>query len=147
MQLHTLQKTHPNKDKSPRVGRGGKRGTTSGRGQKGQRAHGGRRIPTGMKEILSRLPKLRGVKNPPQSEKPQVLNLDSLNKLVGSEQPVITVELLYKAGLIKDKKGSVKILGDGNIVKAITLHGLIVSKSVKAKVEAAGGKVINSINV
>ena len=141
MQLHTLRPFHKLKISRPRIGRGGKRGTTSGRGQKGQKAHGGRRIPSGLKEILQRLPKLRGVKNKPKSEKPQILNLMDLSKIIGSEHAVITRELLFRAGLIKDKRKDVKILGDGDFTKAITTQGLLVSKSAREKIEAAGGQV------
>lgn len=143
MQLHTLRPLHKLKNPQPRVGRGGKRGTTSGRGQKGQKAHGGRRIPSGLKEILQRLPKLRGIKNKPKSEKPQILNLQDLSKIIGSEHVVITRELLLRAGLIKDKHKDVKILGDGDFTKAVTMQGLLVSKSAREKIEAAGGQIKN----
>lgn len=60
MQLHQLKPLHPNKRPKPRVGRGGKRGTYSGRGQKGQRARAGHRIRPASRDLLQRLPKLRG---------------------------------------------------------------------------------------
>ena len=141
MQLHTLQRQHPYKKPQPRVGRGGKRGTTSGRGQKGQHAHGGRRIPSGLKEMIQRLPKLRGFNNKSLFVKPQIINLDDLVKLLGSEQVTITSDLLAKAGLIKDKKIPVKLLGDGTIAKQITVEGILVSKSARTKIEAVGGTI------
>jgi len=65
MQLHELQPTFPNKDRK-RIGRGGKRGTTSGRGQKGQSSRAGHRIRPAERDFIQRLPKLRGVKNKPK---------------------------------------------------------------------------------
>ena len=62
MQLHELRPTEERKAKK-RVGRGGKRGTYSGRGMKGQKARAGRRIRPAMRDLMQRTPKLRGVKN------------------------------------------------------------------------------------
>jgi len=62
MQLHQLQANHPNYGKK-RVGRGGKRGTASGRGTKGQHSRAGRRIRPAERDFIQRLPKLRGVRN------------------------------------------------------------------------------------
>ncbi len=62
MQLHQLQSNHPNYGKK-RVGRGGKRGTTSGRGTKGQHSRAGRRIRPAERDFIQRLPKLRGIGN------------------------------------------------------------------------------------
>lgn len=138
MQLHTLQREHRLKNPKPRIGRGGKRGTTSGRGQKGQKAHGGRRIPTGLKELIQRLPKLRGVKNKPKSNKPAVVNVGDLAKI---QESIITKDLLRKMGFLERKDRSVKILGDGEIKRAITLRGVAVSKSARTKIEKAGGKI------
>ena len=142
MQLHTLQREHALKKDRPRVGRGGKRGTYSGRGMKGQKAHAGRRIPSGLKAILSRLPKLRGAGNKSIQEKPEIVNLGDLNK-VFQETNIINKHILAQHGLIKDVKNKVKILGNGEIKKAITLEGLLISQSAKKKIEAAGGKVLN----
>lgn len=142
MNLHTLQRIHPLKSNRPRVGRGGKRGTYSGRGQKGQRAHAGRRIPSGLRTIIQRLPKLRGFKNKPTSPKPQIINLNDLSHLTNLKSeavPTINRDLLFKQGLIRDKRQPVKILGDGVIGKAIVVEGLLFSRSAKTKIEAAGG--------
>ncbi len=136
MQLHTLQPKHPLTNKQPRIGRGGKRGTSSGRGTKGQGAHGGRRIPSGLKEILGRLPKLRGFKNKPKSDKPQIINLKDLVKV---DAKIINKDVLFKNKLIKNPKKPVKVLGDGEIKKAVILDGLIISKSAKIKIEKANG--------
>ncbi|MEK7115036.1 MAG: 50S ribosomal protein L15 [Patescibacteria group bacterium] len=142
MQLHNLRPKHALTGKQPRIGRGGKRGTSSGRGTKGQGAHGGRRIPSGLKEILGRLPKLRGFKNKPKSDKPQIINIEDLAKI---DDKVINRDVLFKNKLIKNPKKPVKILGDGEIKKAVTLEGLIISKSAKIKIEKANGKISTSI--
>ena len=60
IQLHTLQPFHPLKKKAPRVGRGGQRGTTSGKGTKGQKSRSGRRIRPAERDLIIRIPKLRG---------------------------------------------------------------------------------------
>lgn len=142
MQLHNLQPKHSLTNKQPRVGRGGKRGTSSGRGTKGQGAHGGRRIPSGLKEILGRLPKLRGFKNKPKSDKPQIINVGDLIKI---EDKIINKEVLFKNRLIKNPKKPVKVLSEGEIKKAVTLEGLTTSKSAKNKIEKANGKISTSI--
>lgn len=120
MLLHEI-KSH-NKNKAPRVGRGGKRGTTSGRGQKGQGAHAGRGIRPANRDFIQRLPKLRGRgthQNKPKSVKLPVINIGDLD--TGKPMP----------------KGY-KILGGGGITKAIRVYGK-VSKSARAKIEKAGG--------
>lgn len=59
MQLHQVQPTHKNKSKK-RIGRGGKRGTYSGRGMKGQKSRAGRKIRPAVRDLIQRTPKLRG---------------------------------------------------------------------------------------
>lgn len=138
MQLHQLKPTHKSKNKK-RVGRGGKRGTYSGRGQKGQKSRAGRRIRPALRDLLIRIPKLRGIKNKPLRPKPLVLNLQNLAK-IGSE--IISVQTLKNGGLVDKKyRGPVKILGDGEVKKPLILKGLSVSKSAKIKIEKAGGKI------
>lgn len=113
-----------NKNKAARVGRGGKRGTTSGRGQKGQGAHAGRGIRPAERDYIQRLPKLRGRgthQNKPRNPKLPVINVGDLD----ATKPV--------------PKGY-KILGGGTITKAVRVYGK-VSKSARAKIEQAGGFV------
>lgn len=131
MQLHLLQRQHPLKDKKTRVGRGGKRGTTSGHGQKGQKSRSGRRIRPAERELLQRLPKLRGYKNRFRGEKMEVLNVGDLEKY--SQNGVVNEKILGKR---------VKILGDGEIKNSVTVERLPVSKSAKEKIEKAGGKIL-----
>jgi len=141
MKLHKLSKLH--RERSQRVGRGGKRGTTSGRGTKGQKSRSGRVIRPAMRDLISRLPKHRGFRNKPDENKPvAVLNVGDLSKLDFAE---ISLKELKAKKVLKNRVKDVKILGDGEIKKAITVTGLRVSKSAKIKIEKAGGKVHESI--
>lgn len=115
--------------KEKRIGRGGKRGTTSGRGTKGQKSRAGHRIRPAERELYSRLPKFRGFKNKPVSEKKAVLNIGDLSS---SSESIFT----------QDNLGKVKILGMGELKRPVTVKGLPVSESAKKKIEKAGGKVI-----
>jgi len=139
MQLHDLKPNHPLKNKKPRVGRGGKRGTFSGKGSKGQKSRAGHRIRPAERDYIQRLPKMRGYKNKPLSPKEQVINVGDLEKKV--EGGIINPEILAKAGLVDLKKGAkIKILGDGALKKAFQFEGVNLSKNAKEKIEAAGGK-------
>ena len=111
-----------------RVGRGGKRGTTSGRGTKGQKSRSGHVIRPAERDLLIRLPKLRGYRNKSISDKIRGLNIGVLEKMDGSE--------FSSANL-----GLVKILASGELKKKISIKGLTVSKSAKEKIEKAGGSV------
>lgn len=133
MQLHQLQPEHPLRDKRTRVGRGGKRGTTAGRGTKGQKSRSGHRIRPAERDYLQRLPKKRGYKNRSLKEKlglkPEVINVGDLEKLVNGN--LIDAKVLPNT----------KILGDGELKKSYTIKGVPMSASAKKKIEAAGGKV------
>lgn len=138
MELHELQsKTFRKKPK--RVGRGGKRGTTSGRGQKGQKSRSGHRIRPALRDLMIRIPKLRGFRNKSLVEKPYVISLDALDRVSSNE---ITIKTLLEAGVLKKSDKKVKILGDGDVKRALTVTGIKVSLSAKAKIEKAGGKVV-----
>jgi large subunit ribosomal protein L15 len=114
--------------KSKRVARGGKRGTTAGRGTKGQKSRAGRRIRPAGRDLLIRLPKLRGYKNKSIKEKPRALNLGDLAKF---SETIFT----------KENLGNVKILGNGELQKSVIIRGLPLSKNARQKIEKAGGKV------
>ncbi|MBI2024551.1 MAG: uL15 family ribosomal protein [Candidatus Harrisonbacteria bacterium] len=131
MQLHTLKPKHQLKSSKPRVGRGGKRGTYSGKGVKGQKSRSGHRIRPAERELLQRLPKLRGVKNKPLTPKTDVVNVGDLETF--AKNGMVSKKLLGK---------KIKILGEGEIKSAITVEGLPVSESARKKIEAAGGKII-----
>lgn len=138
MQLHELQPIYKKKNKK-RVGRGGKRGTYSGHGIKGQKARAGRKIRPAERDIILRLPKLRGFKNKPIKPKPVVVNLDDLEKKVKGN--IINKQTLLKAGLIRKSDKRIKILAKGEIKRPITIEGLEVSLSAKKKIESAGGVI------
>lgn len=139
MQFHTLNPTVTHKERK-RIGRGGKRGTYSGRGQKGQKARAGRKIrPTAERELISRFPKLRGVKNKPKKEAPLVINIGALSRW--EKGGVVSGAILFEKGVIKKTNSPVKILGGGEPKSAFTIRGIPISKSARAKLEKAGGKV------
>ena len=134
MQLHNL----PIQNKQEkRVARGGKRGTTAGRGTKGQKSRSGHRIRPAQRDLLIRIPKLRGYRNKPKSESNLVLNLSDLSKI---KADVINRDAL-KAYFGKDFRNEIKILDTGEIKKAVKIEGVKVSKGAKAKIEKAGGSV------
>lgn len=148
------QKSLKTKTKKRRVGRGygsGKGGHTSGRGMKGQRSRSGfKRQKAWLREAnINSLPKLRGIgkrSNRKRYEKAKlnsfVLNVSDLDKLRDGE--VVTQSFLKSRGLIKSrsKKVDIKILGEGNISKKITVKGIKTSEMAQEKIEKAGGTVI-----
>lgn len=148
MQLHELQRTIPNK-KAKRVGRGGKRGKTSGRGHKGQKAHSGRAPRPEIRDMIKKLPKLRGHGiNRSQAVhtgrvKVQTVNLDTLS-VHFSHGDHITPEILLTKKLIARSGGRmalVKILARGSFDKKVTVSGCLLSKTAKEAIIKAGGEV------
>ena len=141
MQLNQLQRVTPRKYEK-RVGRGGKRGKTSGRGTKGQKARAGHRIRPDVREQLKKLPKLRGYKQKSIQDKPLVVNVASLEVAFASNDQV-NPSVLLERGLIRSRRGSkkpvVKILGDGELTKKLNVSGCIISAPARAKIEKAGG--------
>lgn len=143
MQLHQLKPKHKRKEKK-RVGRGGKRGTYSGRGMKGQKARAGSKLQPQIRVFVKRYPKLRGYKFKEKNKKVVVINVGNLEKKFKKNEKV-NPQALLKKGLISKMKGrvpQVKILGKGKIKKALTVEGCQFSKEAKEKIEKAGGKTI-----
>lgn len=137
MQIHNLSS---NKKKRKRIGRGGKRGTYSGRGQKGQKARAGHRIRPAERDIILKFPKLRGIKNKPKSRPSVIIKTSDLEKIKDLK---ISKKTLIKAGLIKKKSQNIKILADGQISRPFELSREIkISKSVKKGIKSIGGKII-----
>lgn len=128
-----------------RLGRGNAsgHGTFSGRGCKGQgqRKSGNVRpgFEGGQTPLISRLPKLRGFKNPNKNLF-QVVNVGHLEGFNDNEE--VNIQSLLEKRLISHKDMPVKILGHGKLSKKITLRVQKASKSAKVKVLAAGGKVL-----
>lgn len=149
MQIHEIKREHALK-KSKLVGRGGTRGKTSGKGGKGQTARAGHRVRPAMRDIIKKLPKLRGHgKNRAKSvfyRGPEaVVNLNVLN--IFKVGDVITPRALIAKGLIKEILGKVpvtKILGTGEVTVALKFEGCDVSATAKAKIEKAGGTIMQT---
>ena len=142
MQLHNLQRKTTNKSVK-RVGRGGGRGKTAGRGTKGQKARAGHRIRPDVREKLKKFPKLRGYAFNSIELKPAVINLSVLESMF-SAGDAINPEMLRERGAVRGRKGvvrAVKILGDGELTKKLVITGCAVSAAAKVKIEKAGGTV------
>ncbi|MDD5750556.1 MAG: uL15 family ribosomal protein [Candidatus Pacebacteria bacterium] len=142
MQIHEIQPTHKNK-KSRRIGRGGKKGTYSGHGIKGQKSRAGRKMQPSIRELIKRYPKLRGYRYVRLNVSGACLNLDVLEKNFKSGDKITPAVLLEKK--LVSRFGSrmpvVKILGRGEIKKKLDVSGCEVSKGAKEKIEQAGGNV------
>jgi len=142
MQLNELKPIHKSK-KGKRVGRGGKRGTYSGRGVKGQKSRAGRKMAPVIREIIKRYPKLRGFRYKGLPKKTVCLNLEILDKKFEAGEIVSPQSLLKKEIIcnIKGKMPKVKILSDGELKKSLVIENCRVSKEAKVKIEKAGGKI------
>ena len=141
MELHTLKRKTPNQ-KARQVGRGGTRGKTSGRGGKGQTARAGNKRRPQMRDIIKKIPKLRGYRFNSGTIKVTPVNVGVLN--VFEKGATVTPEVLFKAGLVRKMGGTfpkVKILGSGEIKSSISVVGCVVSASARTKIEKAGGTV------
>ncbi|MDA1278543.1 MAG: 50S ribosomal protein L15 [Chloroflexi bacterium] len=141
--LHQL-KSHKNANRDrKRVGRGNGSGTGtySGRGSKGQKQRGS--VPFlfegGQLPLIKRLPHMRGFTNIFRVETAAV-NIASLEGLKSGS--AVTPESLIEARLIHKKDQRVKILGNGDLTKKLTVSAHAFSKSARAKIESAGGSVV-----
>ncbi len=139
MLLHQIKTEHKRKYPKPRVGRGGKRGYSSGRGQKGQKSRSGHRIRPAERDLIIRLPKLHGYKNKPLRDPAQVVSVGDLGRVTGD---VINIETLRAARLIRGRGIHAKILDGGSALRAFTVRGVEVSAGAKEKIEKAGGKIL-----
>ncbi|HMK28501.1 MAG TPA: 50S ribosomal protein L15 [Terriglobales bacterium] len=141
MNLSTIRAPRKANEKRKRVGRGmgSGMGKTSTRGHKGQGSRSGtslmRGFEGGQMPLHRRLPK-RGFNNIFRTEY-SVVNLEQLARLGES---TITLESLRAAGLVKGRDTLVKVLGDGELSKAITVQAHKFSKAAQAKIAKAGGK-------
>jgi large subunit ribosomal protein L15 len=141
LKLHNLSPAPGSKKKKIRVGRGegGRRGKTAGRGTKGLKARNTLRpgFEGGQTPLAMRLPKLKGFTNP-NKEEYAIINLVSLDEFAAGEE--VTPETLRERGLIRHK-GRVKVLGEGDLDKALTVKAHAFSAVAKDKIEKAGGSV------
>ena len=145
MELKDLKPAEGSRHSKKRVGRGGGSGLgkTSGRGMNGQKSRAGggkgKGFEGGQTPLARRLPKLPGFKNINHVEYLPV-NVSRLEEKFEAGEEVTNATLAAK-GIIKHESDLVKVLGDGDITKALTVKVDKISASAKAKIEAAGGKV------
>jgi large subunit ribosomal protein L15 len=142
MQIHELKPKHKNKGKK-RVGRGGKKGTYSGKGLKGQKSRSGRKMVPIIRELIKKYPKLKGYRSFRLNNYIAVINLDVIEKN-SKDGEIINPENLIKKCIvsrIKGKTPKIKILGTGKITKKLIIEGCKTSKTAKEAIEKAGGKV------
>lgn len=146
MQLHDIKPKTPRKY-SRQVGRGGKRGKTSGRGTKGQSARAGNKKRPELRDIIKKLPKRRGYgKNRAIATFPRPrafpINVSVLEQFENGA--TVNPSALIAAGAVTARqagKGGIKILATGELTKKLTLEGFTISTSAKEKIEKAGGSV------
>ncbi|MAT36568.1 MAG: 50S ribosomal protein L15 [Acidimicrobiaceae bacterium] len=140
MKVHDLKPAPGSKTRGKRVARGigGKGGKTAGRGSKGQRARNTVRVgfEGGQMPLHMRIPKLRGFKNPFRVEY-QAVNLDAIEESGLNE---VSPETLLSLGLVR-KNALIKILGRGEINRAVSVKAHAWSKSAEEAVTAAGGSL------
>ncbi len=141
LSFHTIQPARGAKKSKQRIGRGGKRGTYSGKGQKGQRARSGGRHRLkrlGLKPLMEQTPKLRGFKS--RQPRPEIVNLrDLARKFKDGEK--VTPQILLSRGLVDKINNGVKILGQGEINIKLTVSGCKISAGAKDKIEKEGGAI------
>jgi len=142
MKLHELRAAEGSTKNRKRRGRGtaSGQGKSGGRGMNGQnsRSGGGTRLgfEGGQMPLYRRIPK-RGFTNIWRTEY-TILNVDDLNRFEAGT--VVTPEVLAQAGLVKQVKDGIKILGEGTLEKGVTIQAHKFSKTAVEKIEAAGGK-------
>lgn len=142
MQLHELQPKHKNRSKK-RVGRGGRKGTYSGKGMKGQKSRAGRKMVPIIRELIKRYPKLRGYRRFVLDDYSAVVNLETLEK-TSKDGESISPENLLKKGILRMINGrtpKVKILGTGKLTKKLIVENCKVSATAKEAITKAGGTI------
>ena len=143
MKLHELKPAQGSRKVRNRVGRGTSSGNgkTSGRGQKGQKARSGGGVRPGFEggqtPLFRSLPK-RGFTNVNAKEY-ALVNLDQLN--VFEDGTEVTPALLKEAGIVRNFKSGVKVLGNGELTKKLTVKAAKFSKSAEAAITAKGGSI------
>ncbi|EOT38937.1 50S ribosomal protein L15 [Enterococcus sp. MJM12] len=143
MKLHELQPAEGSRQVRNRVGRGTSSGNgkTSGRGQKGQKARSGGGVRLGFEggqtPLFRRLPK-RGFTNVNRKEY-AVINLDVLNRFEDGTE--VTPVTLVEAGIVKNEKAGIKVLGNGELTKKLTVKAAKFSKTAEEAITANGGSI------
>jgi large subunit ribosomal protein L15 len=143
MKLHELKSAEGSRHVRNRVGRGTSSGNgkTAGRGQNGQKARSGGGVRLGFEggqtPLFRRLPK-RGFTNVNRKEY-AVINLDLLNRFEDGTE--VTPVTLVEAGLVKNEKAGIKVLGNGELTKKLTVKAAKFSKAAEEAIVAAGGSI------
>lgn len=143
MKLHTLQPAPGSRQKRNRVGRGqgSGNGKTSGRGQKGQKARSGGGVRLGFEggqnPLFRRLPK-RGFNNINRKEF-AIVNVETLNRF--EDGTTVTPALLIESGIVKNELSGIKILGEGQLERKLTVQAAKFSKGAEQAITAAGGTI------
>lgn len=156
MDLSQLKPNTPRKSQK-RVGRGGKRGTYSGKGMKGQKSRAGAGVKPGFRggdnRIWQLFPKQRGASKKPggsgiyakhrfyqlRKGQPSAVNIREFNKFNDGE--TVNPKALFEKGILREDAKEVKILGDGELAKRLVFEGFRLSKSAKEKIIKSGGTV------
>jgi large subunit ribosomal protein L15 len=145
MKLHDLKPAEGSTHKSKRVGRGAGsgKGKTSGKGMMGQKARSGpgpyRTFEGGQNRIVKRMPYKRGFTNIFRVDY-EVINVGTLAEWPSGVE--VTPESLHEARAVRRKRMPVKVLGDGELIAALTVKAHKFSSSARQKIEAAGGTVV-----
>ncbi|OHA56812.1 MAG: 50S ribosomal protein L15 [Candidatus Vogelbacteria bacterium GWA1_51_14] len=142
MQLQDL-KPKTKRAKSRQIGRGGKRGKTSGRGHKGQKARAGHKIRPEIRDLIKKLPKRRGRGmniNRSHQVPVKTVTLARVSQLFTVGQTV-TVKTLAAKGLIDRGVRKVKIVGVAKLTSKLQVRGCAVSATVRETIEKAGGTI------
>ncbi|BBA79052.1 50S ribosomal protein L15 [cyanobacterium endosymbiont of Rhopalodia gibberula] len=142
MRIHEVTPKEGSKRRRRRVGRGisAGKGASCGFGMRGQKSRSGTGTKPGFEggqmPLYRRVPKLKhfSIVNPHNYT---IINVGKLNSLF--PQTEVTLESLIEQGLITSNDGPLKVLGDGNLEKSLTIKAAAFTKSAKEKIEAAGG--------
>lgn len=141
LSLSNLQPARGSKRRAKTIGRGGKRGTYSGRGLKGQKARSGGRKGLkrlGMRQLMERTHQLRGFRS--RHQKPATVSLGTLNRYYTDGATVTPADLLTKK-IVTTVKNGVKVLSNGALQIKIKVTGCAASAAAIKKIQAAGGEI------
>ena len=142
MKLENLSPAYGSKQSRKRIGRGGKYSKTAGKGEKGQNARSGGGVRVGFEggqlPLFRRLGK-RGFNNTRFATVYATVNVSDLNRF--EDGTVVTPELLIETGLLKKQLDGVKVLGNEELTKKLTVKATSFSKTAKTKIESVGGTI------
>ena len=142
MKLENLSPAYGSKQSRKRIGRGGKYSKTAGKGEKGQNARSGGGVRVGFEGgqlPLFKKKKKRGFNNTRFATVYATVNVSDLNRF--EDGTVVTPELLIETGLLKKQLDGVKVLGNGELTKKLTVKATSFSKTAKTKIESVGGTI------